>query len=246
MEPPAPEPPAPPAWTYDPARDLDQTVLERLRRVPREPDMLVYALRLGAAALIRGWLGVYHRLRIQGREHLPASGPFVLVANHASHLDTLCLLTALRVRDLHRAFPAAARDYFFVTVPRLMLSAVIVNALPFDRRRDPRGSLALCRRLLEQGAILVLFPEGTRSATGEVGEFKPGIGLVMAGTDFPVIPCYLDGAHTAWPKGAWLPRPRRLRLVIGEPRRFADCTPGREAAGRIARDLRGAVLELRR
>ena len=231
-------------WSYDPARDLDQSLVERLRGFPREPDMLVYGARLCSAALIRAWLSLYHRFRVLGRENLPADGSFVLVANHASHLDALCLLAALRARDLHRAFPAAAQDYFFVSVPRVMLSAVVVNALPFDRRIEPRRSLAICRHMLERRSILLLFPEGTRSVTGDLAEFKHGIGFILAGTDHPVLPCYLEGSHRAWPKSAWFPRPRRVRLTIGKPRSYANLQPSKESALHIARELKAAVQDL--
>src|SRR5688572_14568130 len=102
--------PATEPWRYDTAADLDQTLVQRLQRFPREPDMLVYALRTVAALLIRAWLRVYHRLEVRGREHLPRAGSFVLVANHASHLDALTLVTALPLRSIHRVFPAAAAD----------------------------------------------------------------------------------------------------------------------------------------
>src|SRR5712691_9167680 len=98
-------------WHYDPAQDLEQPLVERLRRFPREPDMLVYVLRSLAALTMRGWLRTYHRLEIVGRGNLPAEGSFVMVANHSSHLDALCLLSALPLKKLHRAFPAAAADY---------------------------------------------------------------------------------------------------------------------------------------
>src|SRR5947209_2670628 len=114
------------AWHYEPEDDLDQPLLERLRHFPRQPDMLVYGVRSIAAILIRGWLRLYHRLTITGRENLPLDRSFVLVANHASHLDTLCLLSALPLGKLHRAFPAAARDYFFVSAPRLLAAAIVV------------------------------------------------------------------------------------------------------------------------
>ena len=100
-------------WQYESAPDLDQSLVERLRHFPRQPDMLVYGLRSVAAVIIRAWLRCYHRLEIIGRDHLPAEGSFVMVANHSSHLDTLCLLAALPLAKLHRAFPAAAADYFF-------------------------------------------------------------------------------------------------------------------------------------
>jgi 1-acyl-sn-glycerol-3-phosphate acyltransferase len=233
-------------WTYESAQDLDKSLVERLRGFPREPDILVYSLRTLAAVAIRSWLRLYHRLTIVGRENLPAAGSFVLVANHASHLDALCLLSAIPFGKLHRAFPAAAQDYFFVSVPRVLLAAVVVNALPFNRQCNPRQSMNLCRRLLENpGNILVIFPEGTRSVTGEISEFKAGVGLFLAGTSFPVVPCCLEGADKAWPKGAWFPRPHRVRLTIGQPRTYTHLAPGKEAALRISRELHDAVVGLR-
>jgi 1-acyl-sn-glycerol-3-phosphate acyltransferase len=232
-------------WRYQTVRDLDQNVIERLRNFPREPDILVYGLRHAAALVCRAWLHGYHRLEIIGGEHLPAEGSFVMVANHASHLDALCLLAALPMGRIHRSFPAAAKDYFFVNAPRVLLAAVVVNALPFDRRTSPRQSLTLCRQLLDKpGNALIIFPEGTRSLTGEPGEFKPGIGLLAAGTDYPVVPCYLERTHEAWPKGAWFPRPRKVRVRIGAPRTYSQLKCGKDSAIRIANELREAVLAL--
>jgi 1-acyl-sn-glycerol-3-phosphate acyltransferase/long-chain acyl-CoA synthetase len=149
------------------------------------------------------------------------------------------------LRKLHRAFPAAAQDYFFVSVPRLAVAAVVVNALPFGRQKHIRHSLELCGQLLANaGNILILFPEGTRTATGQIGEFKPGIGLLVAGRSVPVVPCHLDGAFKAWPKGKIWPRPYRLQLQIGTPRTYADLVPGKESCEQICHDLRHAVSHL--
>jgi 1-acyl-sn-glycerol-3-phosphate acyltransferase len=235
------------AWKYEPAGDLADPVIERLRRFPREPDILVYGMRLSAALLCRGWLRLYHGLSVSGRENLPVDGSFVMVANHASHLDALCLLAALPMARLHRTFPAAARDYFFESAPRVLLASILVNAMPFDRRTSPRQSLGLCRQVLDKpGHALLLFPEGTRSPTGELAEFKPGIGLLVAGTSYPVVPCHIEGAHRAWPKGAWLPRPGMIRLRIGAPRTYAHLGRGKDSALQIARELREAVMDLAR
>ncbi len=232
-------------WHYDTVEDLDRTMVERLRNFPREPDLLVYSARLAVAILIRAWLRVYHGLQIVGRENLPASGSFVLVANHCSHLDALTILSAMPLGKLHRVFPAAAQDFFFVSIPRLAIAAVVVNALPFNRQSNIRQSLSLCRQLLENpGNVLLIFPEGTRSTSGELGEFKAGIGLMLAGTQVPIVPCYLDGTFRAWPKGNWFPRPRRVRLVIGTPRTYAHLGRGKESALEISRDLREAILNL--
>lgn len=232
-------------WHYETAADLDKPILERLKGFPREPDMLVYAARSLAMLTIRGWLRAYHRFTIEGREHLPHEGSFVMVGNHSSHLDALCLVAALPLRRIHQAFPAAAADYFFSSVPRIALAAIAINALPFQRRVHSHQSLALCRELLAQpGNILVLFPEGTRSTTGTMGEFKAGIGLLVAGLDVPVMPCYLDGAYKAWPKGRLIPRPAALRLRIGPAYRFGHLQPTKESALAISRELREAVQAL--
>jgi 1-acyl-sn-glycerol-3-phosphate acyltransferase len=232
-------------WVYESAEDLDRGIVERLRQFPREPDMLVYGMRSLAALALRSWLRTYHRLEIHGREHLPKEKSFVLVANHTSHLDTLCLLAALPLRKLHRAFPAAAADYFFESVPRIWLAAVVVNALPFGRQSHIKQSLALCQHLLENpGNLLIIFPEGTRSATGGIGKFKPGIGALVAGRDVPVLPCHLKGGFKAWPKGRIFPRPAKLQLTIGKPRSFATIAATREDAISIAAELEQAIKDM--
>ena len=233
-------------WRYAIAQDVERTPLERLRQFPREPDMLVYGLRSLGALIIRALLRVYNRFEIVGHENLRTNRSLVIVANHCSHLDTLCLLAALPLRKLHRAFPAAASDYFFQSVPRLWIAAVIVNALPFARQMRVRQSLSLCQQLLDNpGTILIIFPEGTRSSTGEVGEFKSGIGALLAGRDVPAVPCFIDGSFRAWPKGRRLPRPRKVRLIIGAPRNYRTRTADKVDVCAIASELRDAVNELR-
>jgi 1-acyl-sn-glycerol-3-phosphate acyltransferase len=233
-------------WDYQPTADFDKTPLEKLSTFPRHPDMLVYAVRLAVHLAIRAWLWIYHRFRITGREHLPLDRPFALVANHASHLDAVTLLSALPLTRIQTAYPAAAKDYFFTSMPRIAFSAVVMNAMPFDRTENPRESLALCRELLgTPGHVLIIFPEGTRSPTGELGAFKPGIGFLTAASPIAVVPCFLEGAYRAWPKGAFVPRPRKLTLRIGEAMTFEEVVADKEGAKTVAARLREAVEQLR-
>ncbi len=232
-------------WHYDSTHDVDLSAIGRLRRFPREPDMLVYGLRSVGALLIRAWLRVWHRFEIVGHEHLRTNRSLVMVANHSSHLDTLCLLAALPLRRLHRAFPAAAADYFFRSVPRTWIAAVVMNALPFARQTNVRQSLSVCAELIgDPGNILIIFPEGTRSKDGRTQEFKCGIGALVAGRDVSVVPCYLDGAFRAWPKGRRLPRPRKVRLIVGEPRNYVSRNNDKTDIGAITSELECAVREL--
>ncbi len=221
---------------------LERRAVDRLRRFPRDPGLIVYSFREAISLLIRGLLRLYLRFEIIGAENLPVEKSFVLVANHSSHLDALCLLAALPLRQLHRAFPVAAEDYFFRRLPRTWFAAVVMNALPFGRELRVRESLSVCAQLLaEPGTVLIIFPEGTRSRSGELQPFKPGIGALVAGRDVEVLPCRLEGTFRAWPKGRRFPRPRKVRLRIGAPRNFA--ARGAEK-NEIASELRRAIAQL--
>ena len=227
------------------ALTFERKAVARLRRFPREPDQFVHGLRLLVALIIRGLLRLYHRFEIVGQEHLPNDESFVLVANHSSHLDTLCLLAALPLRRLQRAFPVAAEDYFFRGLPRTWFAAVVMNAMPFARQMRVRESLFICGQLLAQpGNVLIIFPEGTRSKTGETQPFKSGIGALLAGRDVSVLPCYVQGAFRAWPKGRRLPRPGKVRLIVGTARNYAGRGGEKSETGAIARELQRAVQEL--
>lgn len=220
-------------------------LFEGLEQIPHDPAPLVCGVRSMVASVLRGWLRFYHRLAIVGQPNLPENRSFILIANHASHLDTLCLLAALPLDRLHCAFPAAARDYFCVSALRAFVAAVVVNAVPFDRQAAPWRSLRQCAQLLETpGNILIYFPEGTRGSSEEPATFKPGIGWLAAGRDIPVVPCHVAGTRFALPKGSWWPRPRRVRLTIGAPRVFEHLPPTRDSARHISDELRAAVMAL--
>lgn len=215
--------------------------------LPR-PDGLGTSLLRGSIQLtMRILLRTYNHLEISGQEHLPRGSSFIMVCNHSSHLDAVCLLASLPLRCVNHAYPVAAADYFFSTPLRSMLSVIAVNGLPLDR--DHGGAaLNVCRELLnDSNSILIIFPEGTRTCTGELGRFRSGVSRLVAGTNTPVVPCHLSGAFEAWPKGRRLPRRVPLRLRIGTPRTFPDVSPedhGSVAA--IGSKLRDDVVALGR
>jgi 1-acyl-sn-glycerol-3-phosphate acyltransferase len=113
-------------------------------------------------------------ITVLGRENLKRlSGPFVVVSNHSSHLDAPLIIGALP-RKLSRYVAAgAAADYFFDVWWRKGLTSLFFNAFPVDRT-GLRGRRGMATDLLDAGVPLLLFPEGTRSRTGEMGQFKPG------------------------------------------------------------------------
>ncbi|MEW6129900.1 MAG: lysophospholipid acyltransferase family protein [Acidobacteriota bacterium] len=232
-------------WNYAIVTDSNRSLVERLKTCRRKSDSLVYAARLIIAVAIRIALRLYNRFDIVGREHLPRDGSFVLVANHASHLDAVALLAALPLRSLHSAYPLAARDYFCANRLRLALTTIIANVMLFDRDARGKQTLKLCQQMLAKpNNIFLIFPEGTRSIDGRIGRFRRGVGLLLAGTAYRVVPCYLDGTGRALPKGAWIPRPERIRLTIGEARTYERIEQTDDGALRVCADLRSAVLAL--
>jgi 1-acyl-sn-glycerol-3-phosphate acyltransferase len=233
-------------WQYRPAGDLHLKPAEALRSLQREAGLIAGLTQSAWRVLVRAYLRGYHRLRVEGVEHLPTQPPFVMIANHASHLDALVLASAMPWRLRRSVFPIAAGDVFFETPAVALFSAMMLNALPMWRKRCGSHAMQELRdRLLAGPSIYILFPEGTRSRDGAMGRFKPGLGMIVAGAPVPVVPCHLEGAFAASPPGARLPRPLPLRLRIGAPLTFADAPNDRSSWTDIATQLETAVAALR-
>jgi 1-acyl-sn-glycerol-3-phosphate acyltransferase len=232
-------------WEYEPARDIGMSTAERWQSLHRESDLIETACHMAWALGVRVYLRLWHRFEVEGREHLPAAPPFVLVGNHASHLDALLLTAPLPLRIRDRVFALAAGDVFFDKKLRAGFATTFINALPLWRRRSTGKALAELReRLVDEPCAYVIFPEGGRSRDGRMMKFKPGVGMILAGTDVPVIPCQLRGAFEACPAGTTLPRPRKIRLRVGEALRFVDVPNEREGWEKVTTTLQEAVQNL--
>ena len=232
-------------WKIQPARDLGLSPTKRLRSLQRESGLAQSALHQLWWAAVRCHLAVWHRPEIHGRIHLPSHPPFVLVANHSSHLDTFVLSSILSWRWRDRIFPIAAGDTFFETPAQTCFSALAMNALPMWRRKCGSHALAeLRRKLVEDCGIYILFPEGTRSRNGNMAPFKPGVGMLVAGNNVPVVPARLCGAFEAWPTCRRLPRPGRIRVELGPPMSFASVRNDREGWLQVAHRTEEAVRGL--
>lgn len=233
-------------WRYKPAGDTGLTPDERWRSLRREAGLVSALAHLGWCAATSLYLRAVHRFRVHGREHLPKSAPFVIVANHASHLDAIALAAALPARLCERAFPIAAGDTFFETKASAAFAAVCLNALPMWRKRCGSHAMESLRaRLLEGEAIYLLFPEGTRTRTGTMASFRAGVGMLVAGTAVPVVPAWLDGCFAALPPGAKRPRAAAITLTFGPPQTFAETPNEREGWRAVASRLEAAVGALR-
>ena len=174
------------------------------------------AIVLAARPLAR----IFTDADLVGRELLPLKGPAIIVANHASHVDTLLLLTIYPSRALDRVRPAAAADYFLKGGPLAWFSRHILNVVPVARDRVAAGEdvLAPARDALAAGDILLVFPEGTRGDGEAMSRLKGGVArLAAAFPQAPVVPIWLQGAGRVLPKGALLPVPMNCTVLVGEP-----------------------------
>src|SRR5205809_2110901 len=149
---------------------------------------LTSLLRFVTHLIGRPLLRTLFRLRVENSYVIPRTGPFIIVANHSSHADTAALLASLpmcRIKDTHAV---AAHDYFYRQRSIAYLINVTANAVPFDRRIAIRASIRRLRQLLSRGHGLIIFPEGTRSNSASMGEFRHGVGSLLAGYACAAIP----------------------------------------------------------
>jgi 1-acyl-sn-glycerol-3-phosphate acyltransferase len=215
---------------------------ERLRSVKRESGLVGIISRNLWWWWVRVILRLTERIEVIGRENLPQNAPFIMIANHCSHLDAMVLATALPLRLRTCAFPLAAGDTFFETPAIAAFAAGMMNALPMWRKNCGRHAIDILRqRLVNEPCGYILFPEGTRSRTGEMNPFKHGIGMLVAGTPVPVIPCHLKGTFEALPPDATWPRSKEIVLKIQSPIRFDHVTNDRAGWQSIADTLEKMV-----
>jgi len=195
------------------------------------------------ALVLRPFLTLFIGLRVRGREHLPA-GPFIMIANHSSHLDTVSLLGLFPLRRLSRIRPVAAADYFERNVLVSLFSKTLFNILPISRKKITTDTNPLPRMeaALHAGQSLILFPEGTRGSGGELAHFHSGAAhLIEKCPGVPVVPVYLVNMGRSLPKGEWIPVPFFCEVRIGLPQKFPghgrEITTALETAVRQLRDL---------
>jgi long-chain acyl-CoA synthetase len=153
-------------------------------------------------------------VQLSGKSFIPQNRNFLVIANHTSHLD-MGLIKVVLGEQGERLTAMAARDYFFDTPLKRAYFENFTNLIPIDRQGSLRESLRLAGDALKQGYNLLVFPEGTRSPTGQLLEFKPTIGYLALTYGVDLLPLYLQGTYQALPKGAVFPKGKNLKVSIG-------------------------------
>ncbi|HEX2836931.1 MAG TPA: lysophospholipid acyltransferase family protein [Phycisphaerales bacterium] len=232
-----------PDWNYKPAEDHALPPLKRLRSERREPGFLSWTAHRVSLRLLRWWMKFYNRLEVVGAQNLPRSTPFVVVGNHASHIDALVIAAILPDEVLNETFPIAAGDVFFEVPAIAAFAASVINALPMWRKKVGRHALDELKARLRSGECgYILFPEGARTRDGEPLPFKPGIGMMVAGSSVPVVPCRIIGAFEAWKPTTIIPRPHKIRIEVRPAQTFANIPDTREGWNAVSESLRRAIF----
>lgn len=211
---------------------------ERWLRVSPFTRALGKALFTPMTWALRWWTG----FQCEGLQNVPNSGPFIIAANHNSHMDTPVIFHALgpKARTLH---PVAAKDYFFENPFMARTVRILFNAIPFNRHSTAREELGLALAVLQKGHSLVFYPEGSRGQPGLMQPFKNGIGFLALMSDAPVIPTLILGSDKAMPKGSWFVKRRPVTIRFGQPIQFVGKPHGSDprAFGDLTRQVTGEV-----
>jgi 1-acyl-sn-glycerol-3-phosphate acyltransferase len=158
-------------------------------------------------------------LKVYGARHIPRRGGVLVVSNHQSFLDPMCIGC-----QLPRPMSYFAKSELF---ENRYFGRLLRNLYAFPVRQG-QGDIAAVReaiRRLQEGHALVIFPEGSRSSDGELLPIEPGVGLIARKGGVPVVPCVVEGSFNAWPRSKPLPRSRPVRVRFEAPMHLAEMKP---------------------
>lgn len=154
---------------------------------------------------------VLYGIRVRGRHHVPRVGGALVLSNHQSHYDPVLIGLAC-----DRRLNYVARSTLFRFAPfRWLINSL--DAIPIEREGSGLAGLKETLRRLKRGELVLLFPEGTRTRTGEVGVLKPGFSALAHRARVPLVPVGIDGAFDAWPRTRRWPWLARIEIQFGEP-----------------------------
>ena len=191
-----------------------------------------------ARVILAAFFKLFFRVVAHGAWRIPKEGGMILASNHQSYIDPPGIGTFVKRRRVR----FMAREKVFSV---LILKQVILwlGAFPIKRGKFDLTGMNIMINLLKEGEVVAMFPEGTRSHTGELLPIQAGIGIIAHRAKVPIIPVYIDGFYNAWPRHNFLPKLfKKLKLVYGYPIHFDELYK-QKASGKIYRKIASIVEE---
>jgi 1-acyl-sn-glycerol-3-phosphate acyltransferase len=186
--------------------------------------------------LVRAVSRLYFGLELRGVEHIPVHGPLVVVPNHQTFADPVLVTIPIRRRVYYMAW----RRLFQVPVLGRLIR--LLRAFPVELdARDPGAVREARRRLLDEDAVVMIFPEGGRSKDGALGRFHLGAFRLAASLGVPAMPVTIAGGHESWPPGRRLPRRGRITITYHPPLSIDTDADPRAAAQDLAERARAVI-----
>jgi 1-acyl-sn-glycerol-3-phosphate acyltransferase len=193
-----------------------------------------FVRKLAVWGFMKPAIAIYGSPKVIGADRLAhVEGPVLFAANHHSHADTSLLLATIPSHLRQDLVIAAGADYFFPNRYAAAISALFIGAIPIERNRLSKLSIANSLRTIEKGRNLLIFPEGGRSPDGWGRPHRPGAAFVSQRTGAPVVPVYIDGTGRVLPKGRNWPSRAPCAVVFGRPIRIEGGEDVRQFALRI-------------
>lgn len=158
--------------------------------------------------------------QVNGLENVQGKGPFIIAANHASYMDHFIIMCTL-VPHLNKKIHHLAKKEHFDNIFKKAWHSY-GGAVPLDRQSGGKKALKWAVKALNEGKIIAIHPEGTRSLTGKLQQAKTGVARLALLTKAPVIPIGLIGTFEILPKGKYIPRFKRATMNIGKPLYFTN------------------------
>lgn len=182
---------------------------------------------------------ILFRNEVKGEHNIPESGGVIIASNHLSYLDPPLIGISMK------------RQAYFMAKESLFKNPLIgwfvrIFSISVDRESPKPSTIKEAVKLLKDGKVLVLFPEGGRSKDGDIGGGKRGVAMIAAMSRAPVVPALIEGTDRALPKGASFLRPVKVKITFGPPVEIKTDESTKDYQNRLTEEIMERIRQLRK